>query len=157
MSLIECPDCGKSVSSQASVCPNCGRPIASQQANQQRTQDEVTCAQTEDPHKGCIIAAAIGILIMIGVADFLFDAGGGGCIGPKTDCEQLKDWFCSSPRPAFIELYYKDVPVEKQFTCDDWKENVKKERYGTDLEHVIYEGMCQQFMRCLETNMKPCR
>lgn len=28
MPLIECPDCGKSVSSEARACPNCGYPVA---------------------------------------------------------------------------------------------------------------------------------
>ena len=28
MALIDCPDCGKQVSSNAPACPNCGAPIA---------------------------------------------------------------------------------------------------------------------------------
>lgn len=27
MALIQCPDCGKQISSQAASCPNCGCPI----------------------------------------------------------------------------------------------------------------------------------
>ena len=27
MSLVECPDCGKRVSSEAAACPECGRPM----------------------------------------------------------------------------------------------------------------------------------
>ena len=30
MALIQCPDCGKEVSSSATACPNCGYPITSQ-------------------------------------------------------------------------------------------------------------------------------
>lgn len=28
MPLVQCPDCGKSVSTSAPTCPNCGRPMA---------------------------------------------------------------------------------------------------------------------------------
>ena len=28
MALIECPECGRKVSSMAKVCPDCGYPIA---------------------------------------------------------------------------------------------------------------------------------
>ena len=30
MALIDCPECGKQVSSKAPTCPNCGVPIASE-------------------------------------------------------------------------------------------------------------------------------
>ena len=37
MALNTCPDCGKAVSSLATVCPHCGRPMASQPASAQTT------------------------------------------------------------------------------------------------------------------------
>lgn len=33
MSLINCPECGRTVSDRVSVCPNCGAPMHSQQAS----------------------------------------------------------------------------------------------------------------------------
>lgn len=29
MALVKCPECGKEISTNASVCPNCGNPMAS--------------------------------------------------------------------------------------------------------------------------------
>jgi len=34
MALTTCPDCGKSVSSQAPSCPSCGRPISASVTSQ---------------------------------------------------------------------------------------------------------------------------
>ena len=33
MPLINCPDCGRKVSDQATICPDCGRPIAGNNAS----------------------------------------------------------------------------------------------------------------------------
>ncbi|MDE6221545.1 MAG: zinc ribbon domain-containing protein [Lachnospiraceae bacterium] len=34
MSLINCPECKKAISSKATTCPNCGYPIHSATSNQ---------------------------------------------------------------------------------------------------------------------------
>ena len=36
MPLIDCPQCGKSVSDEARACPNCGHPIAETPAKSRR-------------------------------------------------------------------------------------------------------------------------
>ena len=35
MALINCPECGKDVSTEAKVCPNCGKPLAEEQSTSQ--------------------------------------------------------------------------------------------------------------------------
>jgi len=35
MALINCPECGKSISDKASACPHCGNPIAEPPTQQQ--------------------------------------------------------------------------------------------------------------------------
>jgi uncharacterized membrane protein YdbT with pleckstrin-like domain len=37
MALIDCPDCGKPVSTEAHTCPNCGYPVAEKVARQAAT------------------------------------------------------------------------------------------------------------------------
>ena len=40
MSLIECKECGKEVSSKATTCPNCGNPINNKGANKDAVQQK---------------------------------------------------------------------------------------------------------------------
>jgi hypothetical protein len=50
MALINCPECGKSVSSEAPACPACGYPIAQKQAQTQAaspTSGQLPAAQTK--------------------------------------------------------------------------------------------------------------
>ena len=46
MALIDCPDCGKNISSDAPTCPGCGKPIKLMPLPNQ-TQDKQKC-----PHCG---------------------------------------------------------------------------------------------------------
>jgi membrane protein YdbS with pleckstrin-like domain len=39
MALIECPECGKQVSTEAQACPNCGYPVAARHGGQQVVSD----------------------------------------------------------------------------------------------------------------------
>jgi uncharacterized membrane protein YdbT with pleckstrin-like domain len=48
MSLIECPDCRKPVSTSARACPNCGYPVAEKLAAAQQT-TAAAAAPTSDP------------------------------------------------------------------------------------------------------------
>jgi membrane protein YdbS with pleckstrin-like domain len=41
MALIDCPECGKQVSTAAATCPSCGFPVAAQAAEAQPAHDRV--------------------------------------------------------------------------------------------------------------------
>ena len=45
MALINCPECGKEVSSQAPACPSCGHPINTNTALAQQQPQQVVVAQ----------------------------------------------------------------------------------------------------------------
>jgi len=49
MPLIDCPDCGKPVSSEAHSCPNCGYPVADRFAQKPTTGEESPTAQSAEP------------------------------------------------------------------------------------------------------------
>jgi hypothetical protein len=60
MALIDCPDCGKQVSSSAPACPNCGAPIA--------PTPPATAHEVSKPKKkssGCLVI--IGVLVGLGL------------------------------------------------------------------------------------------
>jgi hypothetical protein len=42
MSLIQCPECGKDVSSRAAACPNCAAPIATHDPGKDKGSDTIT-------------------------------------------------------------------------------------------------------------------
>src|SRR5438270_11845165 len=73
MALVQCPDCGSDVSSQAPACPRCGRPMVNQFpiANQ-------SAYVPKKPHKsnplltGC--AAILGVSVLIAIATAIFDS-----------------------------------------------------------------------------------
>ena len=48
MSLINCPDCGKQVSSSATACPNCGFPVAEKL---RAASDEASGVKPTDPNQ----------------------------------------------------------------------------------------------------------
>lgn len=78
MALINCEDCGKEVSTRASVCPSCGGPIAGDQpnptmgsqsvasTNTNRDGKYVTTQTTSKSLKGQQIAA--GVLLAFGIS-----------------------------------------------------------------------------------------
>ncbi len=49
MPLIDCPDCGKPVSSEAHACPNCGYPVAEKLAQKSSTDTGSPAAQAVEP------------------------------------------------------------------------------------------------------------
>ena len=92
MAMIQCPECGRSVSSNAVACPDCGNPIANANANTINMQ-HVTIEKTNKSLKaqGCLFAfvTLIGVIVLfIGLGkenNFLRAIGGlislGGVIG----------------------------------------------------------------------------
>lgn len=68
MAMINCPECGKEVSSEATACPNCGHPIAQISAS----------APIEPPKKkGGALKIIIGVVIALLAAPTLLF---GGCM-----------------------------------------------------------------------------
>ncbi len=49
MAIINCPECGKSVSTAAHACPNCGYPVAEKLAQQPASGAPSTQSETEGP------------------------------------------------------------------------------------------------------------
>jgi membrane protein YdbS with pleckstrin-like domain len=49
MPLIDCPDCGKPVSSEAHACPNCGYPVAEKLARKPAVDEGSPAAQVVGP------------------------------------------------------------------------------------------------------------
>ncbi len=49
MPLIDCPDCGKPVSSEAHSCPNCGYPVSEKLARKPAAESESPAAQAAEP------------------------------------------------------------------------------------------------------------
>ena len=49
MPLIECPDCGKPVSSDAHACPNCGYPVAEKLARKTAVEGKSPAAHDAEP------------------------------------------------------------------------------------------------------------
>jgi predicted amidophosphoribosyltransferase len=62
MALIQCPECGKSVSDLAPACPNCGVPIAHSEAP-----PPTPVVIQKEGMGGCawIIVIALGIIVAI--------------------------------------------------------------------------------------------
>ncbi len=58
MALIQCPDCGRDVSTMAAACPNCGRPVE-QPAN---PMDEIIVAVTSGKRIACPDGSCTGII-----------------------------------------------------------------------------------------------
>lgn len=72
MALIQCPECGKTLSDQAEKCPDCGYPIKSQskQSNEKpivvnNNAKEGCFLQTLNV--GCVIVVIIVIIIALGL------------------------------------------------------------------------------------------
>jgi zinc-ribbon domain len=45
MALVQCPECGKEVSSEAPVCPGCGFPVAAKMAAQSKPAPDTVLAE----------------------------------------------------------------------------------------------------------------
>jgi uncharacterized membrane protein YvbJ len=64
MALIDCPDCGKQVSSNAPTCPNCGAPIATILSPPEPTLAAAAPAE-EKREVSFLLAVGIGFLPII--------------------------------------------------------------------------------------------
>jgi len=86
MTLIECKECGKSISDKAHSCPNCGFPVSS---------PEIIVSETEPAKPKQKKTLIIGIVLLLVIAGFLMmisdsDTSGGGNDKPETT-EETKD------------------------------------------------------------------
>jgi hypothetical protein len=61
MALINCPDCGKSISDKAPTCPQCGRAMAA--ASPVTPKGEGCFLQTLNA--GCLMVVAFVVLVII--------------------------------------------------------------------------------------------
>ena len=68
--MIQCPDCGKSISSHAVACPECGRPMKSG-AEHVKVDGTVTTQSTSKKIKafGCLFAVMIPIGMIVAMAE----------------------------------------------------------------------------------------
>lgn len=78
MSLTNCPDCGRQVSTSAAACPNCGRPIAppanSQQPQRVRTSEDRVL--TRNRGLGDLLLIPIVVLAIVLLLGLLFGSSG---------------------------------------------------------------------------------
>ena len=78
MALINCPECGKSVSDQASSCPSCGHPINSAAVtNTAFTPQTATAIPTKSRSIAILLAIFLG---GIGIHKFYLNKPGWGVI-----------------------------------------------------------------------------
>jgi len=73
MPLINCPDCGREVSSNAASCPHCAAPICGQ-----AKKNVVTIEKTSKPIKGAQAAGCLTVIlgiIMMGIGSSKFFSG----------------------------------------------------------------------------------
>ena len=83
MALMECPDCGKSVSALAPACPNCGYPVAAEEekaaAEREAAEKKGLQGFVEFVRKQGVVGLAIGFIVGVAtgvvgnalVADFI--------------------------------------------------------------------------------------
>ncbi len=71
MSLINCPECGKEISSAAKMCPECGRPISSTQVTPTRVVTGRRESENQIPPWMIATLAVFGVLILFGLIYFL--------------------------------------------------------------------------------------
>ena len=80
MALIDCPECGKQVSSKAPTCPNCGAPIATVPVASTSTPPRASAPEVQTIEQTSKIWKALqvfGVLLMLGSC-----AKGCGSINP---------------------------------------------------------------------------
>lgn len=69
MALIDCPECGNSVSDQAQQCPECGYPVAEKAdtstPEQTETSDDSSEGQQNAGQIGCVIVALVAIVLFM--------------------------------------------------------------------------------------------
>lgn len=78
MSLTNCPDCGRQVSTSAAACPNCGRPIAPPAAPQQpqRVRTSEDRALTRNRGFGDLLLIPIVVLAIVLLVGLLLSPSG---------------------------------------------------------------------------------
>jgi hypothetical protein len=81
MALVDCPECGKQVSSNATACPNCGEPIAAatlpaspgwsksgaaaEMKDRGRTASERNKERVADRRNGCLVIFGIFVVLAV--------------------------------------------------------------------------------------------
>lgn len=66
MAMINCPECGKEVSSEAATCPNCGHPI------KQPQEEPMKPGKSSSLKTGAIVNVIAGVGFMAMLAFFIF-------------------------------------------------------------------------------------
>lgn len=60
MSLFDCPECGKNISTEATSCPHCGAPsAATKHAAQQAT------VRKQEKAQGCLMLIAGAVILLL--------------------------------------------------------------------------------------------
>ena len=70
MALINCPECSKNISDQATSCPNCGHPIKNNESQRVKTSEDSVLTR----NRGCadiILFAFLGIILIIAFITFI--------------------------------------------------------------------------------------
>lgn len=98
--MINCPECGKEISSRANVCPNCGYPICEDFGNaaggNQRVEVMEKVPVVEATPKSCKVLKLISALMMLG--------GLGGCVANIGDLDR---WgFCIGVMVVGLVIYF---------------------------------------------------
>ena len=63
MAMIECPECGRMVSDQATTCPKCGYPVGGRSSTQFETQAPATSSDTPRGSAGNVVAGVASFFI----------------------------------------------------------------------------------------------
>jgi hypothetical protein len=134
MALIDCPECGKQVSSNATACPNCGEPIASKPPSHPDHEVAVMQATAEMKNESkpkkkssdfrTAVLIALPILVVIGVLGKMNDA----CNSRRSQAYRAAHQHTSTPTPkaqpvVTVELQQlvKECDANQIAFEDKWK------------------------------------
>jgi hypothetical protein len=123
MPLINCPDCGKEVSTSAVACPNCGRPMGQAASAPAPAPAPAPTPVAPKQSWGCgqIGCAAVAIFaLLVFIVNLVSDSPGGGgagsqesshdAVGAYTICQQFLKERLKAPKTAdFPFESYRDV------------------------------------------------
>jgi hypothetical protein len=83
MSLVKCPDCGKSMSSLAPACLNCGRPMRNASNDRSGSRPKIRCLAIL---AGVVVLASLGF-----ITAFVLTGTGGSLLSGPEEADSVRD------------------------------------------------------------------